>query len=84
MAAPRVVGPHDGQLAFLGGTSARFIIDGNDAGIVSLLWSTPCNLAPWPRQCTDIIVRRYSFVLEGHRSAARGCRGIWQSRGFDL
>ena len=32
MAAPRVVGPHGGQLVSLGGAGARFLIDGDDAG----------------------------------------------------
>jgi hypothetical protein len=31
MTSPRVVGPHDGHLAILGGISARFVISGDDA-----------------------------------------------------
>jgi hypothetical protein len=32
MGSPKVVGPRDGQIAFLGGVNARFLINGEDAG----------------------------------------------------
>ena len=77
MAAPRVVGPHEGQLAFLGGTSARFIIDGDDAENRLALVEHPCSLAPWPRQCTDIIVR--TNTVSSLRGASERCSGTpWQ------
>jgi quercetin dioxygenase-like cupin family protein len=73
MAAPRVVGPHDGQLAFLGGTSARFIIDGNDAGNRLALVEHPLQpralAAPMHRHHRE---DEYSFVLEGSIGALLG------------
>ena len=73
MAAPRVVGSHDGQLASLGGTVARFLIDGDDAGNCFAFVEHPMQ----PRALTAPMYRHhredeYSFVLEGSIGALLG------------
>ena len=50
MAAPRVVGPHGGQLVSLGGAGARFLIDGDDAGESFRSRGAPCAAAPLLRR----------------------------------
>jgi mannose-6-phosphate isomerase-like protein (cupin superfamily) len=66
MAAPRVVGPHDGQLASLGGIGARFLIDGGDAGNRFALVEHPMApralAAPMHRHHRE---DEYSFVIQG-------------------
>jgi quercetin dioxygenase-like cupin family protein len=73
MAAPRVVGPHHGQLAFLGGSSARFLIDGDDAGNRLALVEHPLKpralAAPMHRHHRE---DEYIFVLEGRIGALLG------------
>ena len=66
MAPPRVLGPSDGHLAILGGTNARFIIEGEDAGKRFSLVEHPMQpralAAPMHRHHRE---DEYSFVLEG-------------------
>jgi hypothetical protein len=63
--APRVLGPSDGHLAILGGTNARFIIEGEDAGKRFSLVEHPMQpralAAPMHRHHRE---DEYSFVLE--------------------
>jgi quercetin dioxygenase-like cupin family protein len=73
MTSPRVVGPHDGHLAILGGTSARFVITGDDAGKRFALVEHPMQ----PRALAAPVHRHhredeYSFVLEGSIGALLG------------
>jgi hypothetical protein len=67
MAAPRVLGPSDGDLSILGGTNARFIIEGEDAGKRFSLIEHPMQphalAAPMHRHHLE---DEYSFVLEGN------------------
>src|SRR5262249_31951168 len=83
MAGPRVVGPRDGQLVSLGGTDARFLIDGGDASNCFALLEHPLR----PRAFAGPIDRHhredeYSFVLEGTMGALLGdAVGDSQSRG---
>jgi quercetin dioxygenase-like cupin family protein len=71
--SPRVVGPHDGHLAILGGTSARFVIAGDDAGKRFALVERPMQpralAAPMHRHHRE---DEYSFVLEGSIGALLG------------
>ena len=73
MATPRVPGPSDGHLAILGGTSARFIIEGEDAGNRFSLIEHPMQpralAAPMHRHHRE---DEYSFVLEGSIGALLG------------
>jgi len=73
MTAPRVVGPHDGQLASLGRTGARFLIDGGDAGNRFALVEHPMEpralAAPMHRHHRE---DEYSFVIEGSIGALLG------------
>src|SRR6202140_3858194 len=73
MASPRVLGPHDGHLAILGGTGARLIIEGDNAGKRFALVEHPMQpralAAPMHR---DHRGDRYSFVLEGSIGALLG------------
>ena len=66
MASPRVLGPHDGHLAILGGTGARLVIEGDDAGKRFALVEHPMQpralAAPMHRHHRE---DEYSFVLEG-------------------
>lgn len=66
MAAPRILGPHDGHHAVLGGTSARLMIEGDDAGKRVALVEHPMQpralAAPMHRHHRE---DEYSFVLEG-------------------
>ena len=73
MAAPRVLGPSDGFLAILGGTHARFIIEGQDAGkrfsVVEHPMQPRALAAPMHRHHRE---DEYSFVLEGSIGALLG------------
>jgi mannose-6-phosphate isomerase-like protein (cupin superfamily) len=73
MAAPRVVGPRDGQLVSLGGIGARFLIDGDDARNCFALVEHPLRpralAAPMHRHHRE---DEYSFVLEGTIGALLG------------
>jgi mannose-6-phosphate isomerase-like protein (cupin superfamily) len=73
MAPPRVLGPGDGHLAILGGTNARFIIEGEDAGKRFSLVEHPMQpralAAPMHRHHRE---DEYSFVLEGSIGALLG------------
>jgi mannose-6-phosphate isomerase-like protein (cupin superfamily) len=73
MASPRVLGPHDGHLAILGGTGARLIIEGDDAGKRFALVEHPMQpralAAPMHRHHRE---DEYSFVLEGSIGALLG------------
>ena len=73
MASPRIVGPHDGQLAILGGTGARLIIEGDDAAKRFALVEHPMQpralAAPMHRHQRE---DEYSFVLEGSIGALLG------------
>src|ERR1700736_6331018 len=73
MTSPRVVGPHDGHLAILGGTGARFVIAGDDAGKRFALVEHPMQpralAAPMHRHHRE---DEYSFVLEGSIGALLG------------
>lgn len=73
MAAPRVVGPHAGQIASLGGIGARFLIDGGDAGNRFALVEHPMApralAAPMHRHHRE---DEYSFVVEGSIGALLG------------
>jgi quercetin dioxygenase-like cupin family protein len=73
MAPPRVLGPSDGHLAILGGTNARFIIEGEDAGKRFSLVEHPMQpralAAPMHRHHHE---DEYSFVLEGSIGALLG------------
>jgi hypothetical protein len=46
MTAPTVLGPSDGHLAILGGTSARFMIEGANAGKRFAVVEHPMQLSP--------------------------------------
>ena len=66
MASPRVVGPHDGHRAILGGAAARLVIAGGDAG----KRFAPVDHPMQPRALAAPMHRHhredeYSFVLEG-------------------
>jgi mannose-6-phosphate isomerase-like protein (cupin superfamily) len=73
MTSPKILGPHDGQLAILGGTSARFMIDGDDAGkrfaVVEHPMQPRALAAPMHRHHRE---DEYSFVLEGSIGALLG------------
>ena len=73
MASPRVLGPSDGHLAILGGTNARFIIEGQDAGkrfsLVEHPMSPRALAAPLHLHTRE---DEYSFVLQGHMGALLG------------
>ncbi|MGX1107926.1 MULTISPECIES: cupin domain-containing protein [Bradyrhizobium] len=73
MASPRILGPHDGHLAVLGGTSARFMVEGDDAGRCFALVEHPMQphalAAPMHRHHRE---DEYSFVLEGRIGALLG------------
>jgi len=73
MTAPRVLGPSDGHLATLGGTSARFMIEGASAGKRFALVEHPMQpralAAPMHRHHRE---DEYSFVLEGSIGALLG------------
>src|SRR5271170_7363961 len=73
MAPPRVIGPSDGHLAILAGTSARFIIEGEDADKRFSLVEHPMQpralAAPMHRHHRE---DEYSFVLEGSIGALLG------------
>jgi mannose-6-phosphate isomerase-like protein (cupin superfamily) len=66
MTAPRVLGPSDGDLATLGGTGARFMIEGANAGRRFALVEHPMQpralAAPMHRHHRE---DEYSFVIEG-------------------
>jgi mannose-6-phosphate isomerase-like protein (cupin superfamily) len=73
MAQPRVIGPRDGALAILGGTNARFMIEGEDAGKRFSLIEHPMQ----PRALAAAMHRHhredeYTFVLEGSIGALLG------------
>jgi quercetin dioxygenase-like cupin family protein len=73
MAPPKVLGPRDGQLAFLGGTNARFMIEGDDAGKRFALVEHP--MQPWALAAPMHRHHRedeYTFVLEGSIGALLG------------
>ena len=74
MAAPRVVGPHGGQLVSLGGPGARFPLTETMPGIVSLSWSTLCYRTPWLRPCIGIIAR--TNTISSSREALERCSAI--------
>jgi quercetin dioxygenase-like cupin family protein len=73
MAPPRVIGPNDGRLAILGGTGARFLIDGENCGKRFALVEHPMQpralAAPMHRHHRE---DKYSFVLEGSIGALLG------------
>jgi mannose-6-phosphate isomerase-like protein (cupin superfamily) len=73
MTAPRVIGPSDGSLVVLGGTSARFLIDEAEAGKGFSLVEHPMQpralAAPMHRHHRE---DEYSFVLEGSIGALLG------------
>jgi quercetin dioxygenase-like cupin family protein len=73
MTSPRVVGPRDGHLAILGGTGARFVIAGDDAGKRFALVEHPMQpralAAPMHRHHRE---DEYSFVLDGSIGALLG------------
>jgi quercetin dioxygenase-like cupin family protein len=73
MTSPRVVGPHDGHLAILGGISARPVISGEDASKRFALVEHPMQpralAAPMHRHHRE---DEYSFVLEGSIGALLG------------
>jgi mannose-6-phosphate isomerase-like protein (cupin superfamily) len=73
MTSPRIVGPHDGHLAVLGGMSARFVIAGDDADKRFSLVEHPMQpralAAPMHRHHRE---DEYSFVLEGSMGALLG------------
>jgi quercetin dioxygenase-like cupin family protein len=73
MAAPKVVGLHDGVRVSLGGTGARFLIDGDAAENRFALVEHPLQpralAAPMHRHHRE---DEYSFVLEGSIGALLG------------
>jgi len=73
MTQPRVLGPCDGHLAILGLTSARFMIDGANAGKRFALVEHPMQpralAAPMHRHHRE---DEYSFVLQGSIGAMLG------------
>jgi len=73
MASPRVLGPHDGHLAILGGSGARLIIEGDDADKRFALVEHPMQpralAAPMHRHHRE---DEYSFVLAGSIGAVLG------------
>lgn len=73
MAPPRILGPHDGHLASVGGTGARLMIEGDGADRRFALVEhpmQPCALAaPMHRHHRE---DEYSFVLEGSIGALLG------------
>jgi mannose-6-phosphate isomerase-like protein (cupin superfamily) len=73
MTSPRLLGPHDGHLAILGGLGARFLIEGEDVGKRFALLEHPMQ----PRALAAPLHRHhredeYSFVLEGSIGALLG------------
>lgn len=73
MASPRILGPHDGHLAILGGTGARLMIEGENADKRFALVEHPMQ----PRALAAPVHRHhredeYSFVLEGSIGALLG------------
>lgn len=73
MASPKVIGPHNGHLAILGGIGARLIIEGGEAGTRFALVEHPMQpralAAPMHRHHRE---DEYSFVLEGSIGALLG------------
>lgn len=73
MTSPRVLGPHDGHLAILGGLGARLMIEAEDAGKRFALVEHPMQAralaAPMHRHHRE---DEYSFVLEGSIGALLG------------
>ena len=73
MAPPRVIDPSEGRLAILGGTGARFLIDGENCGKRFALVEHPMQpralAAPMHRHHRE---DEYSFVLEGSIGALLG------------
>src|SRR5579864_8467859 len=73
MASPRILSPHDGHLAILGGTGARLVIEGDDAGKRFALVEHPMQpralAAPMHRHHRE---DEYSIVLEGSIGAQLG------------
>ena len=73
MTAPTVLGPNDGPLAILGGTSARFMIEAANTGKRFALVEHPMQpralAAPMHRHHRE---DEYSFVLEGSIGALLG------------
>lgn len=73
MASPRILGPHDGHLATLGGTGARLMIEGDNADRRFALVEHPMQpralAAPMHRHHRE---DEYSFVVEGNIGALLG------------
>ncbi|MGA8584028.1 MAG: cupin domain-containing protein [Roseiarcus sp.] len=73
ISAPKLVGPRDGELVFLGGVDARFLIDGAEAGRRFALVEHPIPpralAAPMHRHRRE---DEYSFVVEGSIGAMLG------------
>lgn len=73
MTSARIVGKYDGQLTILGGTGARFVVAGDDAGGRFALVEHPMQpralAAPMHRHHRE---DEYSFVLEGTIGALLG------------
>ena len=73
-AAPKIVGPKDGQAGFLGSIGVRFMIDGDETpdrgfSLVEHPMSPRALAAPLHRHTRE---DEYSFVLEGRMGALLG------------
>jgi mannose-6-phosphate isomerase-like protein (cupin superfamily) len=72
-ATAKVLGPHDGEVGFLGSIGVRFMIDGAEAGdrfsLVEHPMSPRALAAPLHRHTRE---DEYSFVLEGRMGALLG------------
>jgi mannose-6-phosphate isomerase-like protein (cupin superfamily) len=70
---PRVIGPHDGRLGFLGSIGVRFLIDGAESGggfsLVEHPMSPRALAAPLHRHARE---DEYSYVTEGRVGAMLG------------
>jgi mannose-6-phosphate isomerase-like protein (cupin superfamily) len=71
--APKIVGPHDGKVGFLGTIGVRFMIDGAEAdehfSLVEHPMSAKVLAAPLHRHTRE---DEYSFILEGSVGALLG------------
>jgi quercetin dioxygenase-like cupin family protein len=82
MDIPKVVGPNDGRLGFLGSIGARFMIDGSETGnrfsLVEHPMSAHALAAPLHKHGRE---DEYSYVLEGSIGALLGENVIIGKRG---
>src|SRR3954471_25064435 len=80
--APKIVGPADGKLGFLGSIGVRFMIDGHEAAerfsLVEHPMSPRALAAPLHRHNRE---DEYSYVLEGRMGALLGDEVVYAEAG---